>query len=238
MKNTIKALGTLAPMACALLLSGAEASAEGDWRNPPILPVNENAYGASYSEWSARWAEWLLSIPEATNPQFDTTGANCGQKQSGPVWYLAGLFSPGSVIRNCTVPAGKALFVPIFSGTFGSATFDCKPTEPTVTCNIADLRILAAGAVEPATVSASIDARPVGDLRRQRVQSRVETITTPAGAVFGIPSATFTPNVSDGYWLLISPLSIGRHTIRFRAQVSGGPFPGNFEVTYNLTVRP
>jgi hypothetical protein len=54
-----------------------------------ITSVNANAYGNTYGEWSARWWQWLLSIPMATNPNLDTTGANCAQKQAGPVFFFS-----------------------------------------------------------------------------------------------------------------------------------------------------
>lgn len=38
----------------------------------------------------------------------------CASDQAGPVWYLAGT-AGGSVMRNCTVPAGKALFFPLIA---------------------------------------------------------------------------------------------------------------------------
>ncbi len=203
-----------------------------------IIPVNANAYGNTYGEWSGRWWQWLLSIPEATNPNLDTTGANCDQKQAGPVWFLAGAFSSTTVTRTCTVPARKALFFPIVNGLFGAAAGDCKPTNPQVECNIADLRVMDAAALDPVILTASIDDQSLANLRRQRVQSPVLTITFPAGAVFGSNAGTFAPNVSDGYWLMVPPLPAGRHTIRFKGVISGGPFSGTvIEVTYRLTVQ-
>jgi hypothetical protein len=135
------------------------------------------------------------------------------------------------------VPAGKALFFPIVNGLFGAAVGDCKPTNQQVECNIADLRVAVAAALDPVTLTASIDNRPLGDLGLQRVQSPVLTITFPAGAVFGLKVGTFTPDVADGYWLMLPPLPAGRHTIHFRGIISGGPFAGtDIEVTYKLTV--
>jgi hypothetical protein len=203
-----------------------------------IIPINANAYGNTYGEWSARWWQWLLSIPQATNPNLDTTGANCAQKQAGPVWFLAGAFSSSTVTRTCTVPAGKALFFPIVNAIFGAAVGDCKPTNQDVECNIADLRVTTAAAMDPVTLTASIDDQSLANLRQQRVQSPVLTITYPAGAVFGFPAGTFAPNVSDGYWLMLPPLPAGRHTIQFRGVISGGPFNGTvINVTYRLTVQ-
>jgi hypothetical protein len=129
------------------------------------------------------------------------------------------------------VSAGKALFFPILNALWGAAVGDCVPTNSAVVCNIADLRKLAADSMDSVTLKAVIDGEPVENLRQQRVQSPVLTITLPDMA----PS---TPNVSDGYWLLLPPLPAGKHTISFKGVVTGGPFQGFVvEVTYKLTVQ-
>ena len=60
-----------------------------------VYPPGSNPLGVTYGEWTAKWWQWLLSIPGPVNPNLDTTGANCAQGQSGPVWFLAGRFSSG-----------------------------------------------------------------------------------------------------------------------------------------------
>jgi hypothetical protein len=196
-----------------------------------IIDINENAYGNTYGEWSAEWWQWVLSIPAADSPIADTTGTNCTQQQSGPVFYLAGTAGTGPVTRNCTVPAGKALFFPILNALFGAAVGDCNPTNPGVVCNIATLRKSTAESMNSVTLQAAIDGKAVKDLDQQRVQSPVLTITLP-------DNPPFTPNVSDGYWLLLSPLSAGKHTIYFKGVVTAGPFKDFVvEVTYNLIVQ-
>jgi hypothetical protein len=54
------------------------------------------------SDLGASWWQWALSIPTAQNPLLDTTGANCAQKQDGPIWFLAGVGFGGAttVIRS------------------------------------------------------------------------------------------------------------------------------------------
>jgi hypothetical protein len=54
------------------------------------IDVNTSAYGNTWGEWSARWVQWALSIPAATNPILDPDGENCELGQSGSVWFLAG----------------------------------------------------------------------------------------------------------------------------------------------------
>ena len=203
-----------------------------------VIPRNENAYGNSYGEWSARWVQWLLSIPAATNPAADLTGAHCGEGQAGPVWFLAGTFG-GSATRDCTVPAGKALFFPIVVTMWGAGVFDCEPTVPGVPCNLAALRGIAAASVDSVTLEASIDHKRLKDLTNQRVQAPAYTITYPADNVYGLPAGIYAPNVADGYWIMIPPLSAGKHSIHFKGEITGGVFAGFVvEVTYHLTIEP
>src|SRR3954453_11906827 len=109
---------------CALLIAAAlvptrQAKAEGNG-NPSVIPSNARPYGQSYVEWSNAWWQWAFSLPvPAGNPEahplFDPTGASCGAGQSGSVWFLAGSFAGRTVVRNCTIPTGKAIFFPILN---------------------------------------------------------------------------------------------------------------------------
>ena len=203
--------------------------------NPAVLPLNSHSHGNTYGEWSARWWQWLLSIPEAANPNLDTTGANCAEGQVGQVWFLAGSFDSTPVTRDCTIPTGRALFFPILNTVFGAGVGDCEPSNPGVPCDVNALRALAAAPLDnPITLEASIDGVELKDLINYRVQSPVFSLTFPAGAVFGLPSGTFTPQVSDGYWLMLAPLSAGTHTIHFKGVRTDG---FELEVTYNLTIK-
>ena len=212
-------------LAGAILVSPAASSAA------QVIP-RSSAFGNTYGEWSARWWQWLLSIPAATNPNLDPTGANCGEGQTGQVWFLAGTFG-GSFTRTCTVPAGKALLFPILNTVFGQGVGDCTgPSD----CNVTALRALAAAAEDnPMTLMVSIDGRNVKNLSQFRVTSPVFNYFLPADNILGISSGTYGPLVSDGYWLLLKPLSPGTHTIHFKG-VSNSAFES--EVTYNLTVEP
>ena len=200
--------------------------------NAEVIPRDFNAFGNTYGEWSSRWWQWLLSIPAATNPNLDPTGANCGEGQAGPVWFLAGTFG-GSFTRTCTVPSGKALFFPILNTAFGQGVGDCTgPSD----CDVTALRGLAAAAEDnPTTLMVSIDGHNVNDLSQFRVTSPVFNYFLPADNILGISSGTYGPLVSDGYWLLLKPLSTGAHTIHFKG-ISNSGF--ETEVTYNLTVGP
>ena len=223
-----------------LVMAGPRSVAQADddarWK---VIPRDANTYGNSSGEWSARWWQWALSIPAATNPVLDETGAHCAEGQSGPVWFLAGSFFGGTFERACTVPPGTALFLPIVNAAFGAAVFDCEPTQPGVPCNLTVLRAAAAASMDPVTLDASIDGVPVRHVRDFRVQSPVFSVTLPEGNVVDVPSGTYAPLVSDGYWLMLAPLAAGAHTIHFTNRITSGPFAGTAtEVTYHLTIGP
>ena len=68
---------------------------------------------------------------------------------------------------------------------------------------------------------------------RGRDQSDLFTVALPAGNWLGV-EPTVTQGVAEGYWLLLAPLPVGEHELRF-----GGEVPDSdivTEVTYHLTV--
>jgi hypothetical protein len=148
-------------------------------------------------------------------------------------------FFGGSFDRACTVPPGKALFFAILNAAFGAAVFDCEPTNLGVPCDVPALRAAAAASMDSVTMEASIDGVSLRNLSDYRVQSPVFSVTLPEGNVVSdaVPSGTYAPMVSDGYWLMLVPLSAGKHTIHFKGIITGGAFEGfETEETYNLTV--
>jgi len=211
--------------------------ASGAWAGGAVavVPRDSNTFGNTYGEWAARWMQWAFSIPAGTSPIADTTGAHCGELQSGPVWFLAGTFGTGPVTRTCTVPAGKALFFPLAATTFGAGVFDCEPTVPGTLCNLATLRAAAELPLDGAVLSVRLDGTALEHLRAQRVQVPVMTLTYPSDSVFGAEAGTYAPNVGDGYWLMLEPPSKGSHTLHFKAQLTNGFV---VDVTYHLTIAP
>lgn len=199
--------------------------------HPEVVPLAVNAFGNTYGEWSARWWQWALSIPEDTNPLLDLTGAHCTKGQGGQVWFLAGTLG-GAATRSCTVPGDKALFFPILNVVFGQPSDCTGPSD----CDVTALRVAAAADQDnPATLTVSIAGHPVKHPRRLRVTSPVFTYFLPAGNFFALPPGTYGPLVSDGYWVLLEPLAPGAHTIHLQG-VSNTGFAT--QVTYYLTVTP
>jgi hypothetical protein len=187
------------------------------------LQTISTIYGATYGELAARWWEWVFSIPFGTNPVADQTGVNCGVGQTGKIWFLAGTFG-GPATRNCTIPAGVAIFFPIVNG----IAFAPDPTDTMIS-----LRKQAAGVFDPATnLRCTLDDHPCApNLLELRAQSPVFEAIVPPDGIWS--PGLLNPMVADGYWMLLTPLRAGHHVLKF-----GGTAPTfSVDMTYNLTIQ-
>jgi hypothetical protein len=217
------ALGFLTPI--------SEALADSD--SKVVVPPNSTAYGNKYSEWSAEWWQFVLSIPTSENPLLDADGSRCVLGQRGPVWFLVGWFGPGAATRACSVPEGTALFFPVIN------VVDVNTTTQTAR----ELRAETAPCLDAVTLlSVVVDGVPVPKLREKfRVKSEVFAVTLPADNLFTIDPGTYSPAIDDGFYVMLKPLSVGPHTLHFMGASAGCPLigsPFSVDVTYDLTIVP
>jgi hypothetical protein len=218
---------------------------------PRVLPADSLPYGKSYAEWSAEHWKWIYSLPVDQHPLFDTADASRGQP-FGHVWFLGGTYTAtpdanGNIdavaTRNITIPPGTALFFPI-------TDVEASVLEGNGTTE-AELRATARYLESHAqNMTCSIDGQVVQQLDGYRVQSPLFTIgPVPDNNVFqatGVPApaGTTTPSVSDGVFVMLAPLSVGRHTIHFSGSLvftaaqDGFDFIFAQDITYNIEVGP
>jgi hypothetical protein len=197
--------------------------------NIGVFPADSKPYGMTYGEWTARFWQWLHSIPKPDNPAADPTGKNCGLKQTGPVWFLPGTFG-GINERTCTIPAGKAILVNAINVMCSYAEHHLK-TEP-------ELRACAkADQDKVTTTSITLDGVQLNPVR---LQSPLFTVILPPNNALGL-KPQITPALSDGYWAFLKPLPPGDHTIHASGSLVDFTTTGttNFasDVTYHITVK-
>jgi len=205
----------------ALLLGTSSVTFGAANPNPGILPLNSSPNGKSYGGWAVAWWQWVLSIPAAQNPMLDTTGQYAGVNQSGPVWFLESTFG-NSAERTITIPAGKSIFVPVQPWIFGSCSGDCDPSNPGVACDVPTLRDAAASAATSLqTAEVTIDGVALKNVLNYRAISPSDfSVTLPDANVLqalGLSSdvaGTYAPQVADGHYLMLTPLTPGNHTIQ------------------------
>ena len=209
----------LAVLASLLLVPLADAQ----------TPQQPRPHGQSYPAWAVDWWTWALSQPVATNPVLDTTGEDCAVAQEGNVWFLAGTFSIGPVTRDCTVPAGTALLIPVINSFYCALAEDPpgQQTEEYVRSQVASVEGGAIG------LSVTVDGRAVRRLTYE--ESEIFSIVLPADNVFGLPAGTLARPCADaGYYTLLPPLSVGEHTIRIQGTLDDFAV----DVTYHITAAP
>jgi hypothetical protein len=226
-------IGRIRNLAILLALGTALTVQAG---NPQVIPVQSHVKGKTYGEWGAAFWQWVMSIPADRSPLTDPTGQFASENQSGPVWFLSGS-SGGSADRSSTIPAGKLIFAPIYTWIFGSGVFDCHPSVPGVSCDVDSLRASAAAAVDTAeVVECWIDGVPVENIEDYRATSPVPfPITYPENSLLGLPAGTYDPQVTDGYWLMLHPLTPGVHVLRFHVHA---PDVGvSFLINHTVTVQ-
>lgn len=191
----------------------------------------------TYAHWTVAWWQWATSFDLASNPILDPEGSQAANGQSGPMWFLAGTFG-GSAVRNVTIPAGKHLLIPVINGEWDTVPGFQNPLGLPDPLSVPDIRKIVAYGIDGAEIACTIDDREVCNLRSFRVRSPVFSMNMNAelASAFGYPAPYVRTAVSDGYWLIVKPLSAGQHTIHFAASNERTGFA--LDVTYNLTIEP
>src|SRR4029077_10068164 len=234
---------------CGMLLAGGlvigptsqVASGAGN-PNPGVIPPHAQAYGLSYAEWGAQWWRCAYSFPLAQFPPLQPGELDCAAGQSGPVWFLAGTAGQGPVTRSCTIPTGKAIFFPIITYLNDYPCPDPNFQPPPGQTLEQFLTEGAQAIIDLVTqLEVVVDGRSLNDLFSYRATSQLFTFTADPSLVAFDSCVTGTSQyaVTDGYWILLRPLSPGRHTIFFHAVIDfGGGTTFEVQVTYNLTIAP
>ncbi|MGA3143313.1 MAG: hypothetical protein ABSF10_09775 [Verrucomicrobiota bacterium] len=227
-------------LAGLLLLVIAASSSSGQ-----VLPPSSLPYGLSYQEWSAKWWQWNLGQDTNYVELVGEPGICTGP--ASRVLFLAG--APGSitVTNHVIIPAKTPLFFTILSAEADNT--GCPMTSLTAD----ELAAEATGAWSAVTATTcTIDGVAVAGLDNPtntiyNVVSPPFSYTTAEhgnflpvfNGVTCIPGGTtIYPAVADGVYLMLSPLSPGKHKIHFVGEVGPGGIYVTEDITYDITVLP
>jgi hypothetical protein len=200
-----------------------------------------------------QWWKWVLGIPAEDSPVLDETGEDCDVDQKGPIWYLAGFAGStegppfgGSTERDCTIPEGKDILIPIFNTVCAEQTdaglikqeLGLEEDEEIPPSQLKEGLIRCTDFIMSFvdTLQFSIDGEAVEDFGDFRIVSPQFQISYPEDNVFNqSPTNVKQKAVAQGYWILVEDLETGEHTI----EVVSGLSEFNFQtsVTYHLTIE-
>lgn len=205
-------------------LSSALEGGYADNQNPGLYSSGSTPFGVPYVDWTTRWWQWYIGIPNSQTPFADTSGQNCGINQEGPVWNLLG--SPGKVERTCTIQSDKAILFPIL-------VTECSYSESPSLKTKEDLLRCAMDANKDAVLQATVDNQQIKDIDKYRVTSSLFNVTYPDDSIYPTNS-NFSQAVSDGWFIMLEPMKPGQHQIRFTAsQIGQVPV----DTTYHLIIK-
>lgn len=157
--------------------------------------------GRTLAGLSVAWWQWVTNAPDMTDPLADEEGDFCGYGQKGRVWFLSGSYSTQKVTRRCTIPAGKYIFFPVINMMMwdepeGQSCSQLRADVKTAIDTVRNLEV-------------AVDGRSVENVQQYRYAT---------GDCFNIPGDT-DHYASDGYWILLKPFPVGRHSVHFRGQI-------------------
>jgi hypothetical protein len=228
---------TSAALALALALPAPVVRANS--LGPDVLSNIEVFFetGRTIDRWAAEWWQWAFDNPDVL---FDTTGefGHLGDV-GGPVFFAEGS-GGGEVKLRYTVPSGQFILLPVATYLW---TFFDPCAEPACATRIVNQHFLdgVTGAY------AVIDGRRVMNMRDHavRVNRRFPLIfRVDAGPID--PESGYggiLPAEQAGYWIMLEPLSVGRHRLSFGATVpnldpnTGDVLPGTIELDTTLDLR-
>ncbi len=236
--------GRFGPNLAALLLLGlAASSALGQ-----VLPPSSLPYGLSYQEWSAKW--WQFFYGQSTNNMQPLGSPDICEGPASRVLFLNGAPTSTTETKHATILADTPLFLAILAFTADNTA--CPITDFTTNSS----EVLAAEAVGGWNSAATLTTCTIDGVAVPGLENPTNTIYNVVSVPFSYTTAekdnivavsegepclpgklTVYPAVADGVYLMLSPLSPGRHTIHFVGVA--GPLSSPFlklDITYDIEV--
>lgn len=211
--------------------------------NDFVYPTDSNPFGRPLKEWLADWWKLNLAISAEDHPYFmdvtigkDNTknSSKCfiGEDRANNVLFLGvPPVEDKFPVRTCDVPVGKAIFLPIESS-------QCDYGIEGIN-NENDLKSCAKAGNDGVAASISLNGVKADyQVEKNRVMTDLFNITMN-NILMGNYSGTF-PALSEGYTVLLKPLTAGEHKLSYAVSVVNPVDPVydySQNATYNLIVK-
>ncbi|MBX9900421.1 MAG: hypothetical protein K2Y28_06510 [Burkholderiaceae bacterium] len=198
-----------------------------------VLPPDYVLNGKTKADLSATWWQWAFSTNDEINPVRDKSGINCGVGQNGNVWFLAGGFGSSKISRRCEIPSNKYVFFPVINMAYwprqGSENYTCEQAKINASSNNNNA----------INLFVEIDGVQLENVRQFRARTE-ECFDIFAKVDRSLNPYNAYPSASDGYWVLLKPLSKGKHTVKFGGgyNAAGNPLGRMLQdIEYEITVK-
>lgn len=207
-----------------------------------VYPPTAHPFGKSYTAWSVDWMKEFMTDDcdhnGWLNPEYVLF------HQNGPVYFMAGLSTPGAS-ANITVPHGKAILFPLvnflndhpcpdpnFQPDPGQSMEDFLKNGNATFSGVTDFMALVAN------TSVTIDGSPVSNLANYQFVSNLFSFyghPDLAGCFDGCITGGSQSGVGGGYYIMLKPLSKGAHTVHYHSEIPA--WGAEQDATFNITVQ-
>lgn len=186
---------------------------------PELYLPKQRVAGGTQSDWSKEYWRWSKSYPKGKGPSDDPSGTLCASGQSQQIWFLTGSSDHKPVRRQCTIPAGRPIFFPVLAS-------HAEAVSDAATCRTLQ-GMLNSHTLGTRKMQVLLDSRPLPEiLPRWRQTTDCFTLRKSDGEHLA---------ASDGYWLALKPLPLGKHTIKFSGEMERDGF--SQDVYYDVLVQ-
>lgn len=215
----------------ALLLTTTAIAGAHNGANPGVLPPTSRVQGLTYGGWSAQWWQFVFSLSMSQNPLTGGTGANCAFKRVGNVGLVVLNSTMEGVQLTCEVPAGTMLFMELLDS-------ECSSLEPAPFYgrNEAELKACARKFV-PSDMQASIDGVTLQNPEQYISLSPMYRFIAPEDNILGVPAGSTGKSVAYGAFLMLAPLTPGKHIIHTHGVYADYGFTADRNLALTVTRR-
>lgn len=197
-----------------------------------FFSANSAPYGRTYGNWTVAWWQWALAIPKSTNPVLDTTGKYAGAGQyNKDVVFLAGKLADEDINvpnRFCTISTGKSILFPVINCESNQLEHpELRTREDVIECVKRD---------EDSIIMKEcfVDGESI-PVQRVKSDPEIFELNMIEDNLFNATGGISTYASSDGYWVFLKPLPLGKHVISFKGSCEYGKL--NSGAIYHLEVR-
>jgi hypothetical protein len=196
-----------------------------------IFTLDSRPYGKTYGQWTVKWWQWALSIPEFMNPVVDEVGKNASVNQpAANVWFLAGKFGTENKDfphRECGIPFGRAILFPVINCEANPLEYPQLNTEEEIVDYVSK--------DEDAIVKKECFLNDVKiPIERVRSDPPAFPLIISRDNALGVKGGGSTIAAADGYWVFLKSLPRGEHTLHFAGACENGRL--NSGAHYHLKV--
>lgn len=178
------------------------------------------------------WWQWTYTMPNNQSPVRDLTGEKCHVGQSGGVWFLAGGYGSSTIRRTCEIPEGKYIFFPVINMVYyprKEGLISCADAKKSAALNNDNL----------ISIEIEVDSLKSSNPAHSRIA------TEECFDLLGLVPRSFNPPriypaATDGFWIMLKPLSKGTHSLKFKARYNreNGAFSKMAQdIEYKLIIR-